>query len=130
MTELDGAIRSTLDEFVEAWDAHEPARMALCWAESGNAIDPWGRYAHGRAAVEELLAGEHRAAMWDSTYRFLQVVVRELGDDTALAECEAVIEGAHAPNGRSYTLPHEVSAVLRYDGGVWRFLSLHPSFRA
>jgi hypothetical protein len=68
--------------------------------------------------------------MGSSTYRVLALSAAPREDQTAVAECSAVIDGVRAPNGRAYSLPHRVNAVLRREGGRWQFVSLHPSFSA
>jgi uncharacterized protein (TIGR02246 family) len=128
MSDLEQAIRTTFERFREAWDAHDARAMAECWQDDGAAVDPWGRHAHGRAGVEHLLADEHRETMAGSRYRVLSIDVRPRTEDIVVVDCEAVIDDVRAPNGRAYALPHRVAAVLRLDGGTWRFVSLHPTF--
>lgn len=128
MTDIDDQIAMTFEEFIRGWNAHDAPAMAACWTDDGGAVDPWGRHAHGRSGVEHLLAGEHYETMKDSTYRVMAIAIRPLSDDAVVAECDAVIDGVRAPNGHPYALPHRIGAVLRRDGGRWRFVSLHPSF--
>lgn len=130
MSDLERAVRATFDRFTAAWNAHDARAMADCWQEDGAAVDPWGRHAHGRTGVEHLLADEHRETMAASSYRVVTFALEPRTDDVVVAECEAVIDDVCAPNGRAYALPHRLAAVLRLDGGTWRFVSLHPTFDA
>ena len=126
---VDGAIRATFDEFAAAWNAHDAARMAACWVDEGNAVDPWGKLAVGRHGVEQLLAEEHEAPMRESSYRILQLATRSLSEHAAVVECEATIDNVRAPNGRHYELKHRLDGVAVVRDGAWRFLSLHPSLK-
>ena len=123
----ENEVHSCFDRFARAWNAHDVGAMVACWVAGGTAIDPWGRFATGHEGIRQLLAGEHAASMRNSRYIVKAVRVRELSAESAVAECEAVIEGALAPNGSMYDLPHRVDAVVVRQG-AWRFLSLHPSF--
>jgi uncharacterized protein (TIGR02246 family) len=128
MTETQ--IRAAFDEFAAAWNAHDIQRMAACWSAQGSAVDPWGRFASGREGVAELLTREHAESMGESTYRIESLQLRELSEQTVVAEVECVIDDAIAPNGKRYALKHRLNAVLARDGETWRFLSLHPTFHA
>jgi uncharacterized protein (TIGR02246 family) len=119
-------IRARFDEFAAAWNAHDVEAMAGCFIETGNVTHPWGTFAAGRDAIARLLAGEHEGAMRESRWRFEQLSIRQLSDRAAVVECDGVIEGARAPNGSIYTLPHRINAVVVDEGG-WRFLSLNPN---
>ncbi|HEX7153129.1 MAG TPA: nuclear transport factor 2 family protein [Thermoanaerobaculia bacterium] len=123
-------IRAAFDEFAAAWSAHDVGRMAACWFAHGSVVDPWGRFASGREGVAALLTREHTESMGQSTYRIESLDLRELSDETVVAEAECVIDNAIAPNGKPYALKHRVSAVLARDGDAWRFLTLHPTFHA
>lgn len=121
-------IRATFAEFTNAWNAHDVAAMAACWTASGNAVDLWGRLAAGREGVAGLLGGEHAGPMRESTYRVDDVRIRPLSDESAVVECDALIQNVLAPNGRVYELRHRVDAVIVVEDGQWRFVTLHPSF--
>jgi uncharacterized protein (TIGR02246 family) len=125
---INEEVNATFAEFARAWNAHDVEAMADCWIDEGNAIDPWGRLAVGRAGVSELLGGEHAGPMRDSRYRLISLNVRELSPDAVVAECEGVIDDVRAPNDKLYQLRHRVDAVLVKRAGAWRFMSLHPSF--
>jgi len=129
-TTLEQDARAMFEEFARGWNAHDANAMAALWIEDGTVIDLWGHFAHGRAAIEQFLAGEHREPMRDSTYRVLATVAEPRSEEMAIVECTAVIEGVRNPKGRSYALPHRVVGVMRRDGGAWRFLSLHPTLSA
>jgi uncharacterized protein (TIGR02246 family) len=122
-------IRATFDRFTAAWNAHDAAAMARCWAESGTVTHPWGRFAAGRVAVEELLRGEHDTEMAASRYRFDDLRIRTVEPDRAVVDVHGVIEGVRAPNGRPYDLEHQITALLARDGEEWMFLTLAPSLK-
>jgi len=125
---MNDEVSATFARFASAWDAHDIEAMADCWIDDGNAVDLWGKLAIGRAGVIDLLGSEHAGPMRDSRYRVLTLNVRELSPESVVAECEAVIDDARAPNEKLYQLKHRLDAVLVKRDGAWRFMSIHPSF--
>ena len=53
-------VRAVEDAFVAAWNKHDTKALAAGWAPDGDLINPFGRWAKGRAEVEKLL-GEQAA---------------------------------------------------------------------
>jgi uncharacterized protein (TIGR02246 family) len=125
---MEQQIRARFDAFAEAWNAHDVAAMVACWTDGGNVTHPWGTFAAGRDDITRLLAGEHDGPMRESRWVVSELRIRPLSDHTAVVQCDAVLEGVRAPNGKAYELPHQIDAVLAQDGDAWRFVSLHPSF--
>lgn len=127
MADHEQQVRECFERFASAWDDHDIAAMVACWAEDGNAIDPWGRFAAGHEGIARLLSSEHASSMRDSRYRIDALRVRSLSEHSAIVECDAVIQHVLAPNGSTYDLPHRIDAVVVHQNG-WRLLSLHPTF--
>ena len=125
---MEGEIRERFDAFARAWNAHDVAGMVECWSEQGNVTHPWGTFAAGHEAIARLLAGEHEGAMRESRWSIHDLRIRPLSEETAVVQCDAVLDDVRAPNGKSYALPHQIDAVLARDGGAWRFVSMHPSY--
>lgn len=126
-TEIESQIEQTMERFAAAWNTHDVTAMAACWTQDGNAINPLGRYAMGRAGVTVLLAAEHGNPMKESIYRIISATTNVLSPDTAVLEALCAIDGVLGPNGRRYTLSHMLNAVLRLDSGAWQFVTLHPT---
>ena len=88
-------------------------------------MHPWGARAVGRDAIRELLEREHAASMAQSTIQ-LATNVTSTGERTTVAEMRGVLEGVLAPNGRSYSLPHTISAMFVADGDRWQIRAMAP----
>ncbi|HYC59737.1 MAG TPA: SgcJ/EcaC family oxidoreductase [Thermoanaerobaculia bacterium] len=126
---MEEQIRARFTEFANAWNAHDVGAMVDCWTDGGNVTHPWGTFAAGREAITTLLTSEHDGPMRDSRWIVADLRIRPLSERTAVVQCDAVLEGVRAPNGKPYELPHQIDAVLaEEDGRGWRFVSLHPSF--
>lgn len=127
---MEEQIRARFVEFANAWNAHDVGAMVECWADGGNVTHPWGTFAAGHEAIATLLTGEHEGPMRDSRWVVSDLRIRPLSERTAVVQCDAVLQGVRAPNGKEYELPHQIDAVLAQndDGSGWRFVSLHPSF--
>src|SRR4051794_28420535 len=64
----DAAIRVRHDEWCAAWDKHDPKLMASFFLPDGNLINPFGRHAEGRGAIEQLFTQEQSGPMAGTTY--------------------------------------------------------------
>jgi uncharacterized protein (TIGR02246 family) len=115
------AIKNLGAEFVAAWNAHDPARMAGVWAEDADLINPFGVKARGRAEIQKLFEREQHGVMRASTYEIGSMSVHPLCGDAALVDWAADLTGMVAPDGKA--LPpfhHHVSQVVVKKGGHWR----------
>lgn len=114
------AIRDHSAAFVAAWNRHEPKAMAATWSEDGSLINPFGRLAEGRAAIEKLLTEEHSTVMRGTTYALKTIGVRFLSNTIAVADWNSEISGMHDPKGAALPVfKHRVVAVLVKKSGSW-----------
>src|SRR5512143_2292235 len=65
----EATIRKLYADFIAAWNAHDPKKMASYWALDGDTIEPDGMVAKGRAELEKHFAEEQATAMKDSTLK-------------------------------------------------------------
>lgn len=121
MPEID----SVVAQFCDAWNRHDAAALASLWAENGELVHPWGERAVGRVAIREMLQREHTSSMARSTIE-LSTQVTRAGEHSTFAEMRGVLSDVLAPNGRSYSLPHSISAVFVSDGDSWRIRAMAP----
>ncbi|MEO8381424.1 MAG: nuclear transport factor 2 family protein [Acidobacteriota bacterium] len=119
------AIESLVARFCEAWNRHDVEELSLLWSEDGELVHPWGDRAVGRYAIRELLGREHASSMAGSTIRLTAEPAR-IGDGHVVADLHGVLDGVLAPNGRSYSLPHTISAMFVDDSGHWRIRAMAP----
>src|SRR5512142_3204217 len=87
------AIERLGNEFVAAWNAHDPSKMAAVWAEDGDLIKPFGESAHGRADTEKFFEKEQTTVMKGTTYKLESMSVRELEPNVATADWDSVVTG-------------------------------------
>jgi len=60
------AIRKQIDEFVAAWNRHNPQAMSMVFAEDADLINPFGRIAKSRIEIEKLFKEEHAGTLKNS----------------------------------------------------------------
>jgi uncharacterized protein (TIGR02246 family) len=60
-------IRALYDGFEAAWNRHDVKALVANWTIDGDHIEPDGREANGRDAVEELLTKEHASVFKETT---------------------------------------------------------------
>lgn len=119
------AIERVSNEFIAAWNAHDPKKMAAVWAEDGDLINPMGQSAHGRADIEKFFEKEQSTAMKGTTYKLESMSVRELGPNVASADWESVVTGMVDPSGKEMPpFKHHVFVVYVKKGGHWHTASV------
>ncbi len=124
------AIRKSSADFESAWNKHDPKVIAVFWATDGDLIDPWGKTAVGRAAVESFFVGEHTGdgALAKSTYDLKKDTVRLISPDVAVEDWEVVLTGVTPPDSTAPLGPqfHRVVIVRKKDGGQWLIAAARP----
>lgn len=126
------AIRAIESEFATAWAAHDPERLASFWTEDGDFMNPFGRFARGRAELEALFAEEHEGVMRESTYSVTLDSLRSITPDVVVTDWTNVIHDMVTPDGdRLPPFTHHVTTdFVKRDGRWWksaaRAMSLLP----
>ncbi|MFN8178936.1 MAG: nuclear transport factor 2 family protein [bacterium] len=86
--------------FFAAWNQHDVKSMVSHWADDATLINPMGRTAHGKAAIEALLSEEQTTVFKSSTAKLMGLTVtRSLGPSMVLCDGEMTVDGAVAPDG-------------------------------
>jgi uncharacterized protein (TIGR02246 family) len=123
----EDAIKQTMQSFVQSWNKHDAKAMSENWLENGDAINPAGRVARGRAEVEKLFMDEHSTMMKSSTATMDVTHVNMLADGVALVDMEMKITGMTSPEGKAMPpMPLHVAAVMKKDGGSWKLSNARP----
>ena len=116
----EAAIKELNQDFVTAWNAHDPKKMAAAWAEDVSLINPFGVKCSGRAEAEKLFQGEQSGVMRASTYRIDSFTLRKACDDVMVGDWDATVTGMIDPSGKTMPpFPHHVTAVYQNRGGHW-----------
>lgn len=116
----DEVIRKVYGEFVAAWNAHDPHRMAAMYAIDGDVMEPDGATAKGRNEVEKHFAEEHAAAFKNTELKLTVDSVWFVTGDVALVDGTYLVVGAVDPNGQP--LPPRkglLTSVLIKEDGTW-----------
>lgn len=132
MTEVaEQAIRKLTDDFIAVWNRHDAKALAALWTADGDLINPFGRVAKGRDAVEQLFRDEHATYMKGATYEVTAVSVRLLTAEVAICDWVARISGLRGADGAEIEpVDHNVPSVLVKESGHWRVAAARPMFRA
>jgi uncharacterized protein (TIGR02246 family) len=116
----DAAIKNINQDFVTAWNAHDPKRMAAVWADDVDLINPFGVRCSNRAEVERLFEREQSGVMKSSTYRIDAFTLRRACDDVMVGDWEATVTGMIDPGGNPIPpFSHHVTTVYQNRGGHW-----------
>lgn len=114
------AIRALNDQWVTAWNAHDPKKMAAVWAEDVSLINPFGVKCNDRAEVEKLFEREQSGVMKASTYKIDSFALRRACDDVMIGDWDATVTGMIDPNGSPLPpFSHHGTAVYQNRGGHW-----------
>jgi uncharacterized protein (TIGR02246 family) len=126
-TEDETAIRELTDSFVNAWNNHDPAAMAATWAQDGDLINPQGRVAKGRDAIQQLLTDEHSGQMKTTTFTLKSLELRMLTPSVALGDWTTELTGAMDPQGNARPPMHvHVFVVYEKRDGKWLAEATRP----
>ena len=114
------AIKNINQDFVTAWNAHDPKKMAAAWAEDVSLINPFGVRCSSRAEVEKLFEREQSGVMKASTYRIDTFTLRRVCDDVMVGDWDATVTGMIDPGGNPIPeFSHHVTTVYQNRGGHW-----------
>jgi len=115
----EAAIRKVSNEFFAAWSRHDIKAMAATFAEDGDLINPFGRVAKGRAAIETLFTEEHAGPFKGTTYT-ATVSLRMLAPTVSLGDWDSTVTGMHDPAGNALPpFKHHVAVAYVKKDGHW-----------
>lgn len=127
MDKSDAAIRATDVAFAAAWNKHDAKAMAATWAKDGDLVNPSGRVAKGRAAIEQLITSEHAAEFKSSTYTPGPMSIRFIEPDIAITESDTAITGIMNPDGTSAPTSHvHILRIVERKDGKWLTVTARP----
>jgi uncharacterized protein (TIGR02246 family) len=116
----EAAVHKMADDFAVAWNRHDVKAMAGFWAPDGDVINPFGRWAKGRAEIEKLFQDEHSTMMKKTTFKHTGTSVRFVEPELAFADFDIEITGILNPDGKTAPLFKAHSGeLLRKSAGKW-----------
>ena len=120
-------IKDRTAEFAAAWEKHDAKAAAAFWTEDGDLIDPSGVTSKGRDEIERYFTKMFTGPFKDSVNKLTVSNVRLVGDDVAIVDWDAVINGAQGPDGKPMPdWKHHVVIVMQKQAGAWNFLVARP----
>src|SRR4051794_15177962 len=118
--EEDAAIRQRHDEWVAAWNRHDPKAMAAFFVADGDLINPFGRQAKGTAEIEKLFTGEQTGGMAGTTYASTIESIRYIGKNVAIVDVAGEISGMKGPDGTAAPpFKHHATWIAEKKAGKW-----------
>jgi uncharacterized protein (TIGR02246 family) len=116
----DAVIHRRHDEWITAWNKHDPKLMASFFVADAHLVNPFGRQARGTAEIEKLFADEHSGPMAGTTYAGNVESIRYLGDQYAIVDVTAEIRGMKSPDGPAGPpFKHHVTWIAEKKAGNW-----------
>jgi len=122
----EAAIRKLSNDFFAAWGRHDVKAMAATFAEDADIINPFGRVAKGRAAIEKLFTDEHAGPFKGTTYT-ATVSLRMVAPTVALGDWVSTVDGMHDPAGKALPpFEHHVAVAYVKKDGHWLTIAARP----
>lgn len=115
----ESQIQKRTDEFVAAWNKHDPTEMAYLWSADGDLINPAGQKASGLMQIQRLFQAEQSGLMKQSTFKVNSMSVRLIEPTLAIVDADLEVSGVAAPDGTTMTIKPHVINVMRKSGGQW-----------
>jgi uncharacterized protein (TIGR02246 family) len=125
----EDAIHKRHEEWVAAWNKHDPKLMASFWVEEGDVITPTGRVCKGRGEIEKLFQDEQTGTgPWvGTTYAGTITDIRFIGKTTTVVDVDAEVSGAKGPDGNVMPpMKHHVTWVAVKKHGKWMAFATRP----
>jgi uncharacterized protein (TIGR02246 family) len=116
----EAKIRALYDDFEAAWNRHDVAALTAKWTIDGDHIEPDGREADGRDAIEALLTKQHASVFKETTLKLDIEDVWFVTAAVALVDGSYSLSGARDLNGEPIpTRAGHYTAVLLKEGDGW-----------
>jgi uncharacterized protein (TIGR02246 family) len=120
------AIHGRIEEFVNAWNTHNPRAMSMVYADDADLINPAGRVAKSRAEIERLFTDEHAGLFKESRMAFKAEEIRLLSPDIAIIDEDFEVTGMRDPSGKEMTLRGHLTQALKKEGDTWWVVTSRP----
>ncbi len=117
----DGAIRALEKAYDSAWNAGAVTSLVEALTPDVVVVNPMGKRAQGQAEVGRMLAEFVRGPGKGARHKSVVLGVEFIGDDVAVVDGEATIEGTTGVSDASAApFVHRFTDVVVKRGGVWK----------
>lgn len=122
----EDAIKQVIVEMTTGFNSHDGRAASLMYAPDAQLVTVRGEVMNGRAEIEKGLPSIFATRAKNATHRTLDVSVRFIRPDVALAHVTNELSGLVAPDGQALPAHQELSLrVLTKEDGQWRVAAFH-----
>lgn len=125
------AVRKVIIEMTEGFNNHDGKAAARIYTPDARFVSVRGDMMNGQAGIEKGLSAILSGRAKNATQRTMDVTVRFIRPDVALANVTNELSGLVAPDG--HVLPSQQELSLRVfvkDAGVWQVAAFHNTLVA
>lgn len=127
--EDEAAIRAAITAMTEAFNAHDPKAWSRLCTEDVQLVTARGEVMNGVAEIERGLTTLFQARNRTARARTLNVTLRFIKDDVAIAHVTNELTGVVGPDAQTQPPQREMSLrVFVKDSGDWRLTAFHNTF--
>jgi uncharacterized protein (TIGR02246 family) len=127
----DAAIRKVIAEMTEGFNNHDGKAAARMYAPDARFVSVRGDMMNGQAGIEKGLSAILSSRAKNATQRTMDVMVRFIRPDVALATVTNELSGLVAPDGHGLPSQQELSLrVFVKDAGIWQVSAFHNTMVA
>ena len=129
--EDEAAIRKVIVEMTDGFNNHDGKAAASMYAPDARFVSVRGDMMNGQAGIEKGLSAILTTRAKNAAQRTLDVTIRFIRSDVALANVTNELSGLVAPDGRALPAHQELSLrVFVKDAGVWQIAAFHNTMIA
>jgi uncharacterized protein (TIGR02246 family) len=125
----EAAIRAAIAAMTEAFNAHDPKAWSRLSTVDVQLVTARGEVMNGVAEIEKGLTTLYQTRNRTARARTLNVTVRFIKDDVAVAHVTNEVAGVVGPDAQTQPPQREMSLrVFVRDSGEWRLTAFHNTF--
>ena len=127
----EAAVRKVIVEMTDGFNDHDGKAAARMYTPDARLVSVRGDMMNGQAGIEKGLSAILTSRAKNATQRTMDVTVRFIRPDVALANVTNELSGLLAPDGHALPSHQELSLrVFVKEGGVWQIAAFHNTMLA
>lgn len=120
------AIRQIIAAMTEGFNKHDAKAATRMYTSDADLVTVRGEVMKGAAEMEKGLAAIFAARAKEARLHILDVAIRFIRPDVAIAQVTTALSGLVSPDGQQLPAHRELSMrVFVKDGGTWRVTAFH-----
>ena len=124
--EDEEAIRKIIAEMTEGFNKHDAKAATRMYTPDADLVTVRGEVMKGAAEMEKGLAAIFATRAKEATLQTLDVTIRFIRPDVAIAQVTNELSGLVSPDGQKLPAHRELSMrIFVKDGGTWRITAFH-----